>query len=159
MQNLLPNVSEKFVANRKAVNKFTLWSVDDADPNKAVISRKLQKEFTVDSKKPIKYRKPIKQRPEPNYVSPQTVSSIGPSPLNKTIRSEEVEEPTLNMATMVIDTGIPLPKENPKIKIEKRNNTLFVRLISKMSIPTDFFIQKDYAMRVLSISPNTEQIK
>lgn len=150
MQNLLPTVTDALVLTNKRVAKLTTWNVEDADPSKAKVDRKLASQFTVDKVEVTKYRVPPKLRPAPNFVDPHVVESLGPSILDHT---EEVEEATINTDNMRIDAGIPVYVKPKVIKPSKFDSFLFAEFLSKMPIKMDLYMQKHKTMKVLSLVP------
>ncbi len=160
MQNLLPTVPNKLEATLSRIDRISNWRQDDADPVKATIDRKLISQFTVDKVEVIKYRQPQLPKPEPNYVSPTDMGSVGPSPLNAAVRAEEVEETVINMEGMRIDSGIPaLIKPKKKKVVTKFDHFLFTKFYSKMPIVTDLYVQKLRTMKVMGLRPFDELLR
>jgi hypothetical protein len=144
MINLLPKVNEKI--KKVEESKVSYWNRNDADPEKAIISGCLQKEFTIPVEYLIKYKENVLPKPPPNYVSPITLSRLPPSTISEGERGipDDIE---INTRPFIPEKEKNVEKETETLlkttKLAEKKSTAasFIKIFNNFHSSLDLFLQ------------------
>lgn len=148
MDNLLPKVSKAANSKRAKESFFSSWYVDQADPKKAIIPPYILSEFTPAAEDIQRYGENKPQKKEPNYIAPEVLAQIGPSPL--AVEARGVAEPTgpiVLRAEQVPSLTKPSAVRPSRKVSERGGDNLVICVHCQTKAPMDFFLQRANSLR------------
>jgi hypothetical protein len=154
MQNLLPKVSAKITKVEES--KLSFWNPQQADPQRAVISQCLQKEFTVDIETLQRYRENVLPKREPNYVPPEIVARTGKSQINEENRG--IPDDVL-ISTKQFIPEKKVDEKRLQLSSERETRPLVVNIMNGMMNSIDLFVQCQNRVIATALRHNKEFIK
>lgn len=147
MKNLLPPISEK-IRSREDTS-IANWNPAQADPKTATISKCLQSEFTVRYEELKKFKENVLGKSAPNYVRPEVLRSIGPSPISEEARGE-YEDPLIDFKPPVNNS---IKARMARAAALESSYHLVVKLQSRMPVAMDLFIQGKNSILTTQLFP------
>jgi hypothetical protein len=155
MLNLLPKISEK--VSKVEESKLAYWTVKDADPQQAKISKCLQQEFSVDVQSLLKFKQNTLPVREPNYVAPEVIAQIAPSHINQENRGVPDD---IFISTKQFAQGKDTEETNSKpYHFDKRIRPLVVNIVNALPKSMDLFVQTQNRLVDTSIRANKPFLK
>eukprot|EP01039_Chlorochromonas_danica_P002869 gene2869-3133_t len=148
MENLLPKVSKAANSKRVKESFFSSWYVDQADPKKAIIPPYILSEFTPALEDIQRYGENKPRKKEPNYIAPEVLAQIGPSPL--AVEARGVAEPTgriILRAEQVPSLTKPSAVRPSRKLSERGGDDLVICVHCQTKSPMDFFLQRANSLR------------